>query len=276
MGTNGATAILGAGWLGAAIANACPPPVIATTRSGQRPPLLDASISVTALDVLAAMPAIAPIAAAHTWIFAIAPGADQDRRALYVDGPARLLASLPDTSVRRVVWIGSTSALPDLDALLDETCETWPDDPRGRIQREAEAVVRDACTRHGIPWIVLRMGGLHGPGRELGRIFGRADPTADGSRATNLVHRDDAVAAALAAVATDACGIVHVVDDDHCARAVMVDAARAAAGLPPPEWAGRSERTHGKRVANDRLRAWLGVTLQHPRHSPLATPDRHA
>lgn len=266
-------AIIGAGWLGAAIANACDGEVITTTRSGRRSDALADRIDVAALDLLADPIALGPIAHAHAWLVAIAPGRDQDRRAVYVDGARRLLAALPTTSVRRVVWIGSTSALPDTDAELDETCEAWPEAPRGRIQREAEDAVARACDTASVPWMILRMGGLYGPGRELGRIFG-TDPLGDGDRATNLVHRDDAVTAAIAALASDRSGIVHVVADDHCSRRAMIDAARASAGLAPAEWVGPPAAIpHGKRVANARLSGWLGVRLQHPRHGPLATPQ---
>ena len=277
-------AIIGAGWLGVGVAHACPGPTLATTRSGRRPPDLAATIAVVALDLLgdgaaleAGVMGARTLGSASTWVFAIAPGPDQDRRALYVEGPARMLAMLGQTQVRRVVWIGSTSALPDLDGPVDETCTTWPEEPRGHIQREAEQAIERACAAAKVSWMVLRMGGLYGPGREIGRLFGGRAPLGDGARATNLIHRDDAISATVAAVASDRSGVVHVVDDDHCTRRAMIDGARAAAGLPPPVWPGSTDtEPRGKCVDNGRLGAWLGVTLQHPRHSPLAPPRPRA
>lgn len=267
-------AIVGAGWLGAAIANVLasapePPRVIATTRSGTRPVALHDAIELVTLDVGA--PDIAAIADAHAWLVAIAPGGAQDRRALYVDGTAALLSTLPRTRVRRVVWIGSTSALPDRDGDVDEHEPEWPEEERGRIQREAEAVVADACTRAGVPWLVLRMAGLYGPGRELERIYARGlvEPLAgDGMTATNLVHRDDAVAAAIAALEAPAehTGIVHVVDDDHCPRRTMLEAAAQRLGRAAPRWAEPPGPIRGKRVRSTRLGPWLGVRLAHPTH----------
>jgi nucleoside-diphosphate-sugar epimerase len=175
-------------------------------------------------------------------------------------------------TLERFVWISSTSALPDLDAELDETCAQWPDDPRGRVQREAETVVLEGCARAGVPAFVLRMGGLYGPGRELERVYGRAlaEPLAgDGMTATNLVHREDAVAAIVASLSApaDVGGIVHVVDDDHCARREMIDAVAARLGRPAPAWAEPAGAAiRGKRVGNARLKAVLGVRLRHPSH----------
>ncbi|MBK8238112.1 MAG: NAD-dependent epimerase/dehydratase family protein [Deltaproteobacteria bacterium] len=268
-------AVLGAGWLGAAVAAALPGDVMATNRSGTRSPALGADIELHALDLLRDDVRTHAIVRADTWVVAVAPGRDQGREAVYLEGARRMLAALPHAPSRRLVWIGSTSALPDLDAELDEDCTAWPEHERGRIQRQAEGLVAEACGRAGTPWFVLRMGGLYGPGRELARLYGgeatgprAAARPSHGMNATNLVHRDDAVAAVLAAIAQprERSGIVHVVDDDHCPRRTMIDHARREAGLPPAIWADADERVIGKRVRNDRLRSWLGVTLAHPRH----------
>lgn len=268
-------AILGAGWLGCALANTLPQPVIATTRDGRRPPALAPDVDVIALDVARMPPVPASIAGARAWVVAIAPGRDQDRRALYTGGAQAIVDALPRT-LARLVWISSTSALPDVDAELDETCDAWPDEPRGRVQREAESIVLDGCARAQVPAFVLRMGGLYGPGRELERVYAAAGPLpGDGMTATNLVHRDDAVAAIVAALSAppDAAGITHVVDDDHGARRAMFEAVATRIGRAPPEWAAPAGSTvRGKRVANGRMKAVLGVRLRHPRHGAAEPP----
>jgi nucleoside-diphosphate-sugar epimerase len=272
-------AILGAGWLGCALADALPRPVVATTRDGRRPDALPRDLEVHALEVPRIPPVPAAIAAARAWVVALAPGRDQDRRALYVDGARAIVGALPRT-LERLVWISSTSALPDVDAELDEDCDAWPDEPRGRVQREAETIVLEACAR--VPTFVLRMGGLYGPGRELERIYSARSTTpeplaGDGMTATNLVHRDDAIAAIVAALSAppDAEGIIHVVDDDHGSRRAMFEAVAARLGRPAPQWAEPpGPRIRGKRVANDRMKARLGVRLRHPTHGAAAPPPQ--
>lgn len=270
-----AIAIVGAGWLGCAVADALPRPLVATTRSGARPPALAGDVEVHALDLASVPPLPTAVAGARAWIVCVAPGRDQDRRALYVDGARSLFAALPPT-LERVVWISSTSALPDVDGELDEDCAQWPGEPRGRVQREAEAIVLEMAARASVPAFVLRMGGLYGPGRELDRIYSRADGPLDGDgmTATNLVHRDDAVAAIVASLHAppDATGIIHVVDDDHCARRDMMEAVAQQLGRDPPVWsAPRSATVRGKRVANARMKARLGVRLRHPGHGGAGT-----
>ncbi len=263
-----ALAIIGCGWLGTAIANAWTGEVVATTRSGARPPELRASVPVVGFDVLHATALPQPLAQARAWVVAIAPGPAQDRRALYVEGARRLGAWLPALS--RLVWLGSTSALPDHDGELAEDCFAWPDDARGRIQREAETVITAACAGADVPLALLRLGGLYGPGRELARLQprGHASPLpGDGMTATNLVHRDDAVAAVHAAIELprERSGVIHVVDGDHTPRREMLAQACAAAGLPAPQWAEPAGAPRGKRVRSDRLGPWLGVV---PRERP--------
>lgn len=284
-------AIVGAGYLGTALAAALPAPAtaLATTRSGRwheaAPP---PGVSVHALDVTSDPLELSPLQPARAAVLCYAPGGTQDRHALYVAGTARLLQTWGADALERLVFIGSTSALPDRDAWLDETCEAWPDDARGRVQRQAEQVVIDHATRLGIPWLVLRLGGLYGPGRGLDRIYRSRDPSRGGSHATarrpeseplpgdglaptNLVHRDDAVAAVLAALAAppEIQGVVHVVDDEHTPRRLMYARIAAARRAPAVTWAEPvpwPPVPRGKRVGNARLKAWLGVRLAHPGH----------
>jgi nucleoside-diphosphate-sugar epimerase len=275
-------AIVGCGYLGAAVAAAWAGPTLATTRSGRwpggdaRPP----GVELHAFDVTAEPLDVSPLRPARAAVLCYAPGGTQDRHALYVGGTDRLLRAWAPGALQRLVFIGSTSALPDRDAWLDETCDAWPDDPRGRVQRQAEQVVCEHATRHGIPWLVLRLGGLYGPGRGLDRIYGShgtarrregAPLPGDGLAPTNLVHRDDAVTAVLAALTAppEVRGIVHVVDDEHTPRRVMYARLAARRGTPPVGWAEPAPSPavpRGKRVSNARLKAWLGVRLEHPLH----------
>lgn len=278
-------AIVGAGFLGAPVASALAasagpgdPPVLATTRSGTWPNgHVPEGIQLRALDVRtqSADDIAGALAGARALVVCYAPGKQQDRRELYIDGTRRLLEAAATLPLARLVYTTSTSALPDRDAWLDDDCPEWPDEPRGRLQREAEELVRDTCTRRDLPWTILRLGGLYGPGRELFRLY-RSAPDAtvlpgDGMQPTNLVHRDDAVQAVLAALALapDQRGVINVVDDDHTPRREIFARLAALAGRPPPAWESPpGPAAVGKRVGNARLKTLLRVTLRHPSHTP--------
>ncbi|MCA9651644.1 MAG: NAD-dependent epimerase/dehydratase family protein [Myxococcales bacterium] len=268
-------AIVGCGYLGAAVARALRAPVLGVGRRGTWPDGTPPEhVRMLALDVTDPALDLAQLAPASAVVIAYAPGRTQDRRALYVEGTRRLLERWPKGALRRVVWVGSTSALPDRDAWLDERCVQWPSSERGRVQREAEQGVAEWATARGVPWLGLRLGGLYGPGRELDRIYRRRgdEPLpGDGMEPTNLIHQRDAVTATLAALAAppEHSGIVHGVDDDHTPRRWMYERIAAARGQPPLRWAVAAPAhaiPRGKRVSNRRLKDWLHVRLWAPTH----------
>lgn len=271
-------ALIGVGFLGRPLACALPAPVLALSRTGTWPEgPVPTAIQLHALDLVhASRGALArTLAPARSLMICVAAGRSQDRRAVYLDGLARLLDACADQPLARVVYTSSTSALPDSDAWIDDDCPDPPADERGQIQRSAEALLRTTCEARGIPWVILRLAGLYGPGRELFRLY-RADPDAiqpgDGMQATNLIHRDDAVQACLAALALDPAhsAIVNVCDDDHRPRRAMFAALARAAGQPAPRWQqpADTDEPRGKRVSNDRMKQLLGVQLRHPTHAP--------
>ncbi len=271
------TAIIGAGFLGGELARRLDAPTLVATRSGvwrdADPP---AHVTMLGLDLTAPYPdgVLPRLLQCQTVLIAVAPGgAQHDRRALYVEGVDRLLAHAPRSSWRRVVYTSSTSALPERDGWLFEDTPHRPTSPRGAVQRDAEDVVLERCARADVPALVLRLAGLYGPGRPLGRVYRRRDATplaGDGNVPTNLIHRDDAIAATLAAMNAPPHlgGIVQVCDDDHTTRRAMYDTVATARGVEPIPWERpRSDSApRGKRVSNTKMKLELGVRLLHPTH----------
>lgn len=271
--------IVGAGFLGRPLAAALAPEarVRTTTRSGTWPgdEAAIAGVELRRLDLVndadAELQAIT--AEVDDVVLCHAAGRGQDRRAVYVAGAARLLAACPGGGVGRVVFTSSTSALPDVDGEVDEGCARWPEHERGRVMRAAEEAVLAGAAAIGADAWILRLGGLYGPGRGLARLY-RSAPEAildgDGMQATNLIHRDDALAAVLAALRMPVStgGVVHVCDDDHRPRREMFARIAAVMGWPPPRWAepATGAEVRGKVVSNRRLKELLGVSLRHPQH----------
>ncbi len=90
--------------------------------------------------------------------------------------------------------------------------------------------------------IVLRYGGLYGPGtgispdgEQLELLRKRRFPiVGDGGGVWSFVHVDDAAAAALAALDRGAPGVYNIVDDDPAPVAAWLPALAGAAGAKPP------------------------------------------
>lgn len=271
------TAVVGAGYLGRAVARAVPGPVLATTRRGAWSgggPAPD-HVTVAALELGARAEAgrelMAGMSAA---VLCVAPRAGAPEPYTHAARLPRWLA--PGA---RAVWISSTSAAAHRDGDVDEHTPGPPEGPRGELQRRAEAHFWDACAEAGVHGWVLRLGGLYGPGRSLGgRALARDGPLpGDGWIATNLIHRDDAVAAILAALGKpERAGVtVHVCAADHTPRRELYARAARARGLPPPRWQAPTPAgpPRGKRVASVRMRTLLDLTPEHDTHWLGADPE---
>ncbi len=267
--------LIGHGYLGRRVAEQLSDAsVVAISRSGAwrgralgHVVLRRCDLTTCSTDELAAhIQGDAPLIVCH------AAGRSQDASQVYVDG-ARVIANACERAgPSRVIYTSSTSALPDISGVVDETESRWPDLPRGRVQRQAEQTLHEGLTRANVPLTILRLAGLYGPGRDLRRLYLRDPSTTiggDGMEATNLVHVEDAVAAVLAAVTrvTPYAGLIHVCDEDHTPRRMMIQRVCHAAGARGPTFAAAaptSGATRGKRVVSTRLGPVLGVELRHP------------
>jgi len=191
------------------------------------------------------------------------PGAD----------PAAEIHGLLDAAAhaRKLVYVSSTGVYaPGGGALVDESWPLAPITPSGRARLVAEAALADAR----IPWVTLRVAGIHGPGRGLVERIraGTYRIVGDGRAHISRIHVDDLVTAIIAAGTSNVTGAVNIADDDPGPIGEVADAIATQLGLalPPrvpvdsvaPEVAGML--TADRRIANRRLREELGVELRYP------------
>ncbi len=188
------------------------------------------------------------------------------------DPAAELRALLAAAAhARKLVYVSSTGIYaPGGGAWVDESWPLEPTTPSGRGRLAAEAALADAR----IPWVTLRVAGIHGPGRGVGERIraGTYRIVGDGRSHVSRIHVDDLVSAIIAAGSTAVTGAVNVADDDPAPIGEVADAIAAELGRPPPprvavesvapEIAGML--TADRRIANRRLREELGVVLQYP------------
>jgi len=174
---------------------------------------------------------------------------------LRVDGMDNLLAAARAAGARRIVaqsFAGWPSA-PEGGPVTDETDRLDPDPARPfRATLEAIRHLEAAVTAaDGLEGVVLRYGGLYGPGTSidadgahLDAIRQRKFPVVgDGQGVWSFVHIEDAASATVAAIEGDATGIFNVVDDEPARVADWLPVLAEAVGAPPPRhiptWLGR-------------------------------------
>jgi 2-alkyl-3-oxoalkanoate reductase len=174
---------------------------------------------------------------------------------LRTEGTDNLVAAARPAGVRRFVaqsfagWPYEHEGGPakDEDDRLD------PDPPKPfRDSLEAIRHLEHAVlTALGLEGVVLRYGGLYGPGTSLDAggthvelVRRRRFPVVgDGEGVWSFVHVEDAAAATVAAIEGEATGIFNVVDDEPARVADWLPALAEAVDAPPPRhlptWLGR-------------------------------------
>ncbi|CAN7243380.1 SDR family oxidoreductase [Arthrobacter sp. LjRoot14] len=254
------------------------------------PDKLPAAIEGVAADLTA--PPLPQIPAGTTAVV-IAVAADSPTeeayRAAYVDGLSNVLDALErarehdgaaaPSPLRRVLFVSSTAVYGDADGgWVDEGTTPAPGGFSGRIIREAEDLLHRRLPGTGITPVVLRLGGIYGPGRtrlidqvRSGTAVAPAEP-----RYTNRIHRDDAAAAIvhLCTMAAEPGPVYLGVDNDPAELGEVQRFLADELGLPRPSSdvpvgdsggaaGGEPSRGGNKRCSNALLRS-TGFEFAYP------------
>ena len=199
-------------------------------------------------------------------------GTAEDYRRTYLEGTRHVLDWLRARPPGKFVYTSSTSVYGQDDgSWVDESDETTPPTETGAILVETEKLLLRAAVETGFPAVVLRLAGIYGPGRGYWLkqfLSGEAQLEAD-ERFLNMIHRDDAVGAILAALERGKSGSVYNVSDNEPASQRTIFtwlAQRLNRPLPPvaSEPKARRRGATNKRISNRRLREELGCTLRYP------------
>lgn len=201
---------------------------------------------------------------------AASDGSDEDAyRRIYVEGVDALLTILearpPATRPRRFVFLSSTGVYGDAEGgWVDETSPADPDSWRGSIMLEGEA----RTLASSIPGVVLRLGGIYGPGRtrllDLVRT-GRARCAEGGPLWSNRIHREDAAGAAVHLLGLENPDPVYLgVDEEPAPLCEVYRWVADQLGVPGPRTDPAVTRDRSnKRCSSRRLRA-SGYTFRVP------------
>lgn len=279
--------IAGCGYLGGAVARA-------VRQAGARVTALTHNVATAAALAEAGMTPLVASLADETWHARVAGPVDfilncvgagggdlAAYRRSYYDGMQSLLAWAfagggPGATL---VYTSSTSVYPqDAGELVDEDFPVGATSPQSGILVATEELVRHpaALSAPGT-WpfprrFVLRLAGIYGPERQhfsrqvrSGSVSGQADAW------MNLIHRDDAVAAVLAAWTAPAAvagGVYNVVDSAPARRGEAAAWLAERFGVGPVTFTGLARGSRGlprnRRISNQRLQRELGWAPGYP------------
>lgn len=199
------------------------------------------------------------------------PSRGLSREASQVGGLSNLLDALP--SEADLCYLSTTGVYHQSDGRwVDECSPARPVGSGGQAHLRAEALLqrRRAAGR----WVILRLAGIYGPGRiprAADVIAGRPLSGPDAGY-LNLIHREDAAAAVVAAWQrqTDRHRLYLVADDQPVIRRAFYEQIAHLTGSSPPVFAptaqpALSARSGGnKRIWNRRMRRDLLPRMVYP------------
>jgi nucleoside-diphosphate-sugar epimerase len=269
--------VIGCGYLGLHIARALSADgflVTGTTRSPERAGELEAAgLRARLLDLGRGE----ETASSDVWreryeavVYAVAPGRASPPPLAFRDGAllaARLLAPPPSS---RFLYVSSTGVYGQADGSeIDEAVRPVPPEGRQWLILEAEAALLELAGKGGPPVVILRLGGLYGPGRSpvdwLRRPGLRERLGSRGSEAwmTWIRVEDAARGIALAARRARAGEVYILADGSPVTRGDFFRAAALEGGLAP--LALRPDPADlGKRLSIEKARRELGFAPRFP------------
>lgn len=192
-------------------------------------------------------------------------------RAAYVDGVGHVLDALERDSVtpQRILFVSSTAVYGDADgAWIDESTILEPGGFSGRIMREAEDLLLKRLDGTGITPILLRLGGIYGPGRTrlIDQVRTGAAVIPDRPRYTNRIHRDDAARAIvhLCTMTAEPASAYLGVDDDPAELGDVLRFLAAELGMAVPPTASLGDARGGNKRCSNALLRGTGFSLKYP------------
>jgi nucleoside-diphosphate-sugar epimerase len=189
-----------------------------------------------------------------------------------------LTAILPDRAT--LVYVSTSGVYGDCGgAQIDETRTVSPHNPRAMRRVDAERVLRSWARRSQSRLSILRVPGIYAADRlPLGRLQKELPVLAAAEDVyTNHIHADDLARIIAAALFRgQPCRVYHAVDDSDMKMGAYFDTVADAFSLPHPARLPRDKLQHevsrmmlsfmseSRRLANQRMKAELGIRLRHP------------
>lgn len=234
-----------------------------------------------------------PAAAADGTVFYLVPppgeAEDDDPRLRH------FLKACEEAVPRRLIYLSTSGVYGDCHGeWVDENHATAPISERARRRLAAEEIARAWCDARGIDIVILRVGGIYGPGRlPIDRLAKTTLIRAEEAPWSNRIHVDDLVTALRAAARHGHAGAVYnIADGNPTTMTDYFNRVADAAGQPRPATVPLEQAPQAlspamlsfvresRRLDITRMQRELRVTLKYPTlddglANALATdPDR--
>lgn len=161
--------------------------------------------------------------------------------------------------IKKVILISSTSVYPNEDKVYREA------DAQRIVSNHSGTVMLDlekCYTLGGISSVVLRLGGLFGPGRDPGKFLSADRPNKNPDNSVNMVHLDDVISAVHFVLEQEVSHeVFNIVSPELCTRR---DFYNEAAKLRDINLTWEQSSSGGKRVSSEKI-LQKGFVFRYPK-----------
>jgi len=228
--------ILGCGWLGIALAKDLVKQGVevkgSTTSSAKLQTLMEAGIagSVIKLDGEEAVDADSDF-----WncdVLVIASNVKLAQNPGYHDAMRAVVTVIESKGIQRVIFLSSISVYGEPNCIVDEDTV-----PAAKTASAEQLLALEALFNDVPEAVMLRLGGLVGPGRMPGAFFAGKKNVPNGEAAVNLIHLADCIGICKLLISASAVPrYLNAVSPDHPAKNSFYAEAATSQGLPLPEF----------------------------------------
>ena len=171
---------------------------------------------------------------------------------------AKALSSSP---IRYCIFVSSTSVYGNHNKVVTEQSPLEPTTGSGRALVKSEAIFQEMTA---LQTTVLRMAGLAGDDRKVGRFLAGKKNLSNANAKVNLVHLEDCIGIIETVIKQEAWNeVFNVCADEHPVKKDFYVAQAKAMGLEPPTFSLEETQAY-KIVSNEKLKRILGYVFKKP------------
>jgi nucleoside-diphosphate-sugar epimerase len=172
-----------------------------------------------------------------------------------------LISELKRSTIKKVLFVSSTSVYPDLNKEVFENETAQPLKPSGKAIKRVEELL---ISQSNFKTTIIRFSGLIGYDRLPDRSLAGKTIVENGDAPLNVIHRDDCIELILQVIQQQKWGaLFNASTDHHPTRKEFYSLAAEKNGLKEPEF--RSEKEVNFKIINsNKIKEQLGYSFKYP------------
>lgn len=188
-------------------------------------------------------------------IICISPGRNNTLRNDYADAISAYLKVAKSNNVKAIFFTSTTGVYGNSEAIFTEVSQIDPQTPSAQLVAKAESLLLNS----DLPIYILRLAGLVGPKRIPGTFLAGKKEVPDPNTPVNLVDQASIIKVITLLMQKDSPpGIYNIVSDEHPSREIYYTKQALKLGLDPPEFDFSTESLQ-RIISNDKIKATLNL-----------------